>query len=160
MNGEKMKEEIKALRDTLSEMLEQDSGALDTGKMLSLQKKLIRLHQLILDAGGSNETKEEKTHAEPVAINPEKKEVQTPPPPPPVSGLGTYIGLNDRFRFVNELFGGNSNEFSEAVNQLDKIEAKHEADEYIARLSEVYNWNNQSRSAKDFMALLSRKFKG
>lgn len=70
--------------------------------------------------------------------------------------LKSSIGLNDRFRFVNELFGGNSPEFNAAVDQLESMENKDEAEDYLDRLSGVYHWDKSGPAYSDFLQLVHR----
>jgi hypothetical protein len=74
-----------------------------------------------------------------------------------IGDLKTVIGLNDRFRFVNELFGGNSNEFNTAINQLNGINSMEDAEDYLDRLEELYNWDKSGKTFEDFYSLIKRK---
>lgn len=73
------------------------------------------------------------------------------------SDLKSKIGLNDRFRFLNELFGGNSGEFNAAINQLDTIDSIEEADDYLDRLFGVYHWDKAGQTYADFYLLIKQK---
>ncbi len=73
------------------------------------------------------------------------------------SDLKSKIGLNDRFRFVNELFGGNSAEFNAAINQLDEIDSMEEAEDYLDRLFSVYHWDKKGQAYSDFYQLIKQK---
>ena len=72
----------------------------------------------------------------------------------PISKLEPAIGLNDRFLFVRELFDGDSNKFSEAVNKLDNFNDLKEAVDY---LSTNYKWKKTETSLK-FVELVKRRF--
>lgn len=71
--------------------------------------------------------------------------------------LKSMIGLNDRFRFLNELFGGNSGEFNAAINQLDEIDSLEEAEDYLDRLFGVYHWDKNGQAYSDFHLLIKQK---
>lgn len=74
-----------------------------------------------------------------------------------IGDLKSVIGLNDRFRFVNELFGGNSNEFNTAINQLNGINSIDDAEDYLDRLEELYHWDKNGKTFADFFSLIKRK---
>ena len=73
------------------------------------------------------------------------------------SDLKGMIGLNDRFRFLNELFGSNSGEFNAAINQLDEMDSFEEAEDYLDRLSGVYQWDKKGHAYLDFYQLIKQK---
>ncbi len=72
----------------------------------------------------------------------------------PISKLEPAIGLNDRFLFIRELFDGNSDNFSKAVNDLDNFNNLKEAVDY---LSTNYKWKKTETSLK-FVELVKRRF--
>jgi len=69
------------------------------------------------------------------------------------------IPLNKKFAFINELFNGNSQEFNEAVDHIDRAADYSAA---IQLVKEKYfrknNWDIEKDEVKDFYELLSRKF--
>ncbi len=76
----------------------------------------------------------------------------------PVADLLKAIGINDKFRYINELFDGNSNEYNIAVNQINTCSEYADADRYVANIREIYHWKDESEVVSLFMDLVERRF--
>ncbi|GET20045.1 hypothetical protein [Prolixibacter denitrificans] len=72
----------------------------------------------------------------------------------PLGSIREGISLNDRFLFVRELFGNNSDKFNEAVDKLDRAENIQEA---VHFLKSNYKWSKTETSQK-FLSLVKRRF--
>ncbi len=72
----------------------------------------------------------------------------------PITNLEPSIGLNDRFLFIRELFDGNTDNFNNAVTEIDKLGGLKEAVNY---LSSNYKWKKTEASLK-FVELVKRRF--
>ncbi len=93
----------------------------------------------------------------PVATEP----LASPPPSPaPASKSGTplAIGLNDKFRFINELFGQNGKEFGLAIEQINSITNKAECEVYLTNLKSLYHWDEQKETVKYFLQLVRNRY--
>jgi hypothetical protein len=79
-----------------------------------------------------------------------------------MSKLDTLIGsfgLNERLQFINELFDGSSEAFSEAVKLLDARTGMDSAREKIAEFAEANNWNDaDSETVGDFVTKIKRRY--
>ena len=72
--------------------------------------------------------------------------------------IGSF-GLNERLQFINELFDGSSEAFSEAVKLLDARTGMDSAREKIAEFAEANNWNDaDSETVGDFVAKIKRRY--
>ncbi len=76
----------------------------------------------------------------------------------PVRDLHTAIGLNDKFAFINDLFGGSMAEYSRAVDRLNGASGYNEAMVLIKRLEEKNSWDYKSESVKKFQNYINRRF--
>lgn len=76
----------------------------------------------------------------------------------PISDLGEAIGLNQKFLFMNDLFEGENNLYKEAINTLNNFNSYFEADEYINMLSSKHGWDSTSKSVKDLIELVERRY--
>lgn len=76
----------------------------------------------------------------------------------PISDLSDAIGLNQKFLFMNELFEGENNLYKEAINALNNFASYFEADEYINVLRSRHNWDTTSKSVKDFIEIVERRY--
>jgi hypothetical protein len=79
-----------------------------------------------------------------------------------IEDLNKAMGLNDKFLYINELFGGNAARFKLAIDYFNQ-EAKtlNDARTYIERdLIEQFKWNSPLKTSlsKDFIKLLRRRY--
>ncbi|MCD6020230.1 MAG: hypothetical protein K0S53_3351 [Bacteroidetes bacterium] len=99
-----------------------------------------------------NEVKSnEVTKEEPVAQSPEMK-------------LGIKelpkmaININDKFRFINELFASNATEYNIAIEQINTIHSMDELNNYLKGLSSIYMWKEDQEVVKNLFALAKKRF--
>ncbi|MFM7668800.1 MAG: hypothetical protein ACKO7D_11515 [Bacteroidota bacterium] len=79
-----------------------------------------------------------------------------------MSKLDTLIGsfgLNERLQFINELFGGSSEAFSDAVKVLDARTGMDSAREKLAEFAASNNWGDaDNETITDFVAKIKRRY--
>lgn len=68
------------------------------------------------------------------------------------------IGLNDKFRIVNELFAQNSSEYGIALEQLNNLKNWTDTEIYLNSLRDLYQWKSNSEVVKYFYSLLKKRF--
>lgn len=95
------------------------------------------------------EKKSEKKEEKPVANKIQK---------PAVSDITKAIGINDKFRFANELFQGNVQEYSIAIQQLNSAESIESAMDYFGNLQQLYDWDLESETVKYLLDLVDRRY--
>lgn len=95
--------------------------------------------------------KEEKVEIKQSA--PEVKEVEIQKP-----RRALVIGLNDKFRFINELFSQNAAEYNIALEQLNNLVSWHETEIYLNSLKNVYGWRDNTDAIKYFYSLAKKRF--
>lgn len=71
-----------------------------------------------------------------------------------ISDLRRAIGLNDRIRFLRELFNGDAQLMDATIGYLNDASSYIEALEYLA---ENFNWDDENDTVKYFKDILSRK---
>lgn len=94
--------------------------------------------------------KEAKTEAP--SVSSEMKS-ETPKQRPPLA-----IGINDKFRFMNDLFAQNSSEYNIALEQLNNVTSWSEAEIYLNSLKNVYDWDEKEEVVKYFFAVIKKRF--
>lgn len=72
--------------------------------------------------------------------------------------LSGSFGLNERLLFINELFDGSSDAFSEAVLSLDRMTNMESALEKMAAYSVNYHWDPESDTVSEFVMKIKRRF--
>ena len=68
------------------------------------------------------------------------------------------ININDKFRFINELFSGNANEYNIAIEQLNSANSKEDAITYFNGLKGIYLWKEDNELVKVLNSLIEKRF--
>ncbi len=100
--------------------------------------------------------------SKPPALEQEAPAVPTKPqedPPKPPSGRKIIVDLNDRWAFVNKLFGCNQDDFDRVIAQLNTMSTFTEARNFIEHVVKPdYHWDDQEEFETRFMELIERHF--
>lgn len=76
----------------------------------------------------------------------------------PLDSLKTAIGINDKFLFVNELFGGSMEKFNKSIDNLNDLKTLNGALIYLNELKIELQWNSSNEAYRKLSDLVSRKF--
>lgn len=76
----------------------------------------------------------------------------------PVRDLKSVIGINDKFLFVNELFGGSMEKYNKSVDNLNDLKTLNGAMIYLNELKIELQWNSSNEAYQKFKNLVSHKF--
>ncbi|MEZ4889207.1 MAG: hypothetical protein R2779_01200 [Crocinitomicaceae bacterium] len=76
----------------------------------------------------------------------------------PLDSLVGSFGLNERLLFINELFDGSSEAFSDAIKHLDARHSLSEAAHYLNELGSQYAWETDNETLEEFIQKLCRRF--
>jgi len=77
----------------------------------------------------------------------------------PIADLLTAIGLNERYLYANDLFGGDIEEFRKAIRLLNELESEEEASRYFnEELRRAYGWEEDNELAEALYLLVKRRF--
>lgn len=68
------------------------------------------------------------------------------------------ININDKFRFINELFKTNSNEYNIAIEQLNACKKLEESKTYLNNLHNIYQWNENNEMVKKIHSIIEKRF--
>jgi hypothetical protein len=77
----------------------------------------------------------------------------------PIRDLRKAIGINDRYLFINELFGGDEAMFERSVKTLNQFSILPEAEFWMQReLKLKLAWNEDAAIVQQFIQLVRRRF--
>ena len=76
----------------------------------------------------------------------------------PLDSLIGAFGLNERLRFINDLFDGSSEKFSDAIKALDSQSDLDSAREKAAGYAEENEWDPEEEVVAEFMNYLNRRY--
>ena len=71
--------------------------------------------------------------------------------------IGAF-GLNEKLRFINDLFDGSSEDFNNAVKLLDSQNNIAEANEKINQLATEQSWDAEDETAAEFVSFINRRY--
>ena len=76
-----------------------------------------------------------------------------------VDNIRKRLNINQKFKFINELYGGNSNEFNQVIDKIDRCKNYQEAiqalDDHSTLRSE---WDMENLAVKELFDLVSKRF--
>jgi hypothetical protein len=76
----------------------------------------------------------------------------------PLESLIGAFGLNERLRFINDLFDGSSEKFSDAIKALDTQSSLDNARTKVAGYAEENEWDPEEEVVAEFMNYLNRRY--
>ena|SRR6218665_3808480 len=68
------------------------------------------------------------------------------------------VNINDKFRFINELFVQNSSEYNIAMEQFNNLRNWNDAEIYLNSLKNLYSWEEDKDIVKYFYSLIKKRF--
>lgn len=74
-----------------------------------------------------------------------------------ITDIKSAIGINDKFLFINEIFNGNSQNYSQAIESINHFELYHEALAFVEKVREENKVDNQDALGK-LLEIIKRKF--
>ena len=76
-----------------------------------------------------------------------------------ITDLLAAIGLNERYLYANDLFGGDIEEFRKVIRILNDFDNESEATNYFdAELRRSYGWEEDNELAEALLLLVRRRF--
>ena len=73
----------------------------------------------------------------------------------PIRNIGSALGINDRFKLINDLFNGDKDSYQNTINILDGASNFNEAFNYI---TSSFDWDLEEESVQMLLELVRRKF--
>ncbi|SFD04734.1 hypothetical protein [Spirosoma endophyticum] len=77
----------------------------------------------------------------------------------PIESIARSISLNQKFRFINQLFNGNASEYSQAIQEIDTLNNYGQALDLISdQYASQYIWDMKSDEVSELVEILKRRF--
>ncbi|GAB2598827.1 hypothetical protein [Spirosoma areae] len=77
----------------------------------------------------------------------------------PIESIARSISLNQKFRFINQLFNGNSSAYNQAIEEIDTLNNYGQALDLISyRYASQYLWDMSSDEVSELVEILKRRF--
>lgn len=135
-----------------------NSGAINPVKpQLTEQNSDINAEQVAIDLNTRHKRSDKEALHEKIAVK-EDFSLAGKMQKSKISSLEKATGLNERILFIKELFGGNPNDYAEAVKKLDNLSSFSEAQDFITEVQERYKWQENNPAVVKFNELITRRF--
>ncbi|MDK2909482.1 MAG: hypothetical protein PWR20_1049 [Bacteroidales bacterium] len=76
----------------------------------------------------------------------------------PLADIKAAIGINEKFLFINELFGGSMQEYTQAIQELNQARSLEEALELFENYAARYKWNPRLPGVIKLKELVQRRY--
>jgi len=76
----------------------------------------------------------------------------------PISDLKLAIGINEKFKLINELFEGNLQKYNESITNLNCFESFEEANLFLTSLKKEFNWTESNETFSTLVELVTRRY--
>ncbi|GAB3892337.1 hypothetical protein [Spirosoma agri] len=77
----------------------------------------------------------------------------------PIESVARSISLNQKFRFINQLFNGNTGAYNNAIDEIDTLSNYGQALDLISyRYASQYLWDMSSDEVSELVEILKRRF--
>ncbi|MES2565326.1 MAG: hypothetical protein V4565_00570 [Bacteroidota bacterium] len=94
-----------------------------------------------------NEAIQEKAIPQSSSVKPDVKELPK-----------MTVNINDKFRFINELFASNATEYNIAIEQINTTNSMEELNNYMKGLESIYMWKEDQEVVKTWVSLAKKRF--
>lgn len=76
----------------------------------------------------------------------------------PVQDLNSGIGINDKYLFINELFGGVIKDYNDFISSVDNAASRENALEFYEQKVADLNWDSKKDAAELLKSFIKRRF--
>ena len=74
-----------------------------------------------------------------------------------ISSLKQAIGINEKFLFINELFGGDLGRYNNAIDEFDQMQTQEGTATHLRELKVLHQWQDKNEAFIKFKSLVERK---
>jgi len=156
------KEDIHLMDEVIAKTISSEHSVLEEKKEKSIKTKKIStgINTLFEDAPTLGDKYEDgeslHEHIAPKAAN---KSVTHNQQHKPIRDLKAAIGINEKFLLINQLFDGNLQDYTNAIEKLNSSPDLESAKKYIVtELVPKFNWDDDNHHVKNFLDLVERRF--
>ncbi len=76
----------------------------------------------------------------------------------PIRDLKSAIGINEKFIYVYELFGGNSQAYAQAIERLNSMGSRDEAIGLMETMRDQYHWDIENMAFQKLVDMVARRY--
>jgi len=144
---------IKELNRLSTDYLNNDPSKEEIQIAIEKTELILKEFNLLKSKSQNNNT---TTFVEPIEINEEVIHIKESQTQETIidKDIRDYIGINDKFLFIRELFDGNNNAYNETLETINTTNNIEDLNILISKKE----WDNDDESTKLFYALINKKF--
>lgn len=75
-----------------------------------------------------------------------------------IEDLKSHIGINKKFSFISDLFGGSNENYNEAITALNTCQNGDDARAILGDLAQTNNWDVEGETVSTFVDLVERRY--
>ncbi len=75
-----------------------------------------------------------------------------------IADIREAIGINEKFRFINQLFRGDMNEYNKVIDKLNTLKTMDEADTFLITYKVRYEWDEEGDVYREFIGIVERRY--
>jgi hypothetical protein len=72
--------------------------------------------------------------------------------------IKSAIGINEKFFFLNELFGGDLQVYNDHIEMLDSLETLEDTKKFFNEIQNKFNWDSESEAYQQLLQMIENKF--
>lgn len=76
----------------------------------------------------------------------------------PIKDLKAAIGINEKFKFINELFEGNLQKYNDGITKLNAFKNSDEATGFLSSLKSEFLWDENTEAFQELNDLILRRY--
>jgi hypothetical protein len=76
----------------------------------------------------------------------------------PIKDLKAAIGINEKFKFINELFEGNLQKYNDGITKLNAFKNSDDAIAFLSSLKSEFSWNENTEAFQELNDLVQRRY--
>lgn len=154
-------EETSPLQEDIEEKVEESNFSfnfeVDTEEALEISPNQRNLLDEIQEVGG--ETEKTSVNDQYASTSEKTETLAEKLTKTKIKDLREGIALNQKFLFMNDLFGGEKEAYDTALDKLNSFDSIIEAKAFLtSEVENKYDWKEDSSSVQQFVTLLERKF--
>ncbi len=134
---------------------EEEYGEAKDGKIEEKQEEITEKQQVNQPEIIADKFQGKKSMAENLAKGKSKKDISSRIHARPVRDIQSAIGVNDKFTFIRELFGGDRNLYHDTIQLLNNFDTFENAQDF---LQSEFNWDMEDENVQKLITLLRRKY--
>jgi len=138
----------------LEEEIEEEIEIVAEQEVEVMEQEILPEPEVVSEVQSTDERKEISFESEPVEDNSMATQFEGSK----IETLVGAFGLNQKLRYINDLFDGSSELFGDTIKVLDGLTTLNEAKEKVGEIAAEHEWDAEEESVVEFISILKRRY--